>query len=231
MARPFLPRDALPGHRQGHALCVGTLPLTHGFPFQHTGPPSAYPGYSSRPVLLRASCSPAASGWRRRRRGTCSTEGCWRGRRSQGPWFTSLGRCSPPGLSAGQTGQSRGLPAPSPVPFGSSASASCAGSRSRWLNHTFAYAARRCLRDGIPGVRLPGAAVYPRCRPWRASRRPGGYAVTPAPGGRDAHPHGKLSDKVNNYLAVYPEASASFRPTGRTSTKAVLICQPRGAST
>src|SRR5262252_7627876 len=53
--------------------------------------------------------------------------------RSQFPWFASVGRCSPPGLSAVQTGQYRRLPAPYPVPFGSSASASCAGSRSRWL--------------------------------------------------------------------------------------------------
>ncbi len=146
--------------------------------------------------------------------------------RSQFPWLTSLGRCSPPGLSAVQTGQYRRLPAPYPVPFGSSASASCAGSRSRWLSHTFACAARRCLRDGIPGVRLPGSAVYPRFRPLRTSRRPGGYAVTPAPGGRGLHPHGKLSYKVHHYLVVYPEASASFRPTGRTSTKAVLMVQP-----
>ena len=151
--------------------------------------------------------------------------------RSQFPWLTSVGRCSPPGLSAVQTGQYRRLPAPYPVPFGSSASASCAGSRSRWLSHTFACAARRCLRDGIPGVRLPGSAVYPRFRPLRTSRRPGGYAVTPAPGGRGLHPHEKLSYKVNHYLAVYPEASASFRPTGRTSTNAVLICQPWAAST
>jgi hypothetical protein len=115
--------------------------------------------------------------------------------------------------------------------FGSSASASCAGSPSRWLNHTFAYATPRCLRDGIPGVRLPGSAISPRCRPLRTSRRPGGYAVTPAPGGRDSHPHGKLSYKVHHYLAVYPEAEASFRPTGRTSTKAVLMCQPHAAST
>jgi hypothetical protein len=151
--------------------------------------------------------------------------------RSQFPWLTSVGRCSPPGLSAVQTGQYRRLPAPYPVPFGSSASASCAGSRSRWLSHTFACAARRCLLDGIPGVRLPGSAVYPRFRPLRTSRRPGGYAVTPAPGGRGLHPHEKLSYKVNHYLAVYPEASASFRPTGRTSTNAVLICQPHTAST
>ena len=58
----------------------------------------------------------------------------------------------------------------------------------RWFaftmaHRTFAYAAHRCLRDGIPGMRLPGSAVYPRFRPLRASRRPGGYAVTPAPGG------------------------------------------------
>jgi hypothetical protein len=151
--------------------------------------------------------------------------------RSQFPWLTSLGRCSPPGLSAVQTGQYRRLPAPYPVPFGSSASASCAGSRSRWLSHTFACAAHRCLLDGIPGVRLPGSAVYPRFRPLRTSRRPGGYAVTPAPGGRGLHPHGKLSYKVHYYLAVYPEASASFRLTGRTSMKAVLICQPQAAKT
>jgi hypothetical protein len=67
--------------------------------------------------------------------------------------------------------------------FGSSASASCAGSPSRWLNHTFAYATHRYLLDGMPGLRLPGSAIYPRCRPLRTSRRPGGYAVTPAPGG------------------------------------------------
>ena len=58
----------------------------------------------------------------------------------------------------------------------------------RWFaftmaHYTFAYAAHRCLLDGIPGVRLPGSAVYPRFRPLRTSRRPGGYAVTPAPGG------------------------------------------------
>src|SRR5215831_7574261 len=54
--------------------------------------------------------------------------------RSQFPWLTSVGRCSPPGLLAVHTGQFGRLPAPYPVPFGSSASASCAGSPSRWLN-------------------------------------------------------------------------------------------------
>jgi hypothetical protein len=55
---------------------------------------------------------------------------------------------------------------------------------------TFAFAAHRCLLDGIPGLRLPGSAVYPRFRPLRTSRRPGGYAVTPALGGRGLHSHG-----------------------------------------
>src|SRR5262244_4502008 len=81
---------------------------------------------------------------------------------------------------------------------------------------TFACAARRCLRDGIPGMRLPGSAVYPRFRPLRTSRRPGGYAVTPAPGGRDLHPHGELSYEVRIHLAVCPEVPSSFRPTDRT---------------
>ena len=93
--------------------------------------------------------------------------------------------------------------------FGSSASASCAGSPSRWLNHTFACAAHRCLLDGIPGLRLPGSAVSPRFRPLRTSRRPGGYAVTPAPGGRDLHPHGELSYEVRIHLAVCPEVHSS----------------------
>ena len=231
MPLDFLPWTALPGHRQGRALGLGPVPLTQGSPLQNPGPPSAYPGYSSRPVRLRASGSPAASGWRLLRRGTFSTEGCWRVRRSPLPWLPSCGRCSPPGLLAVQTGQEGGMPAPDPGPLGSSASASCAGSRSRWLKHTCADAAQRCLLDGIPGVRRPGSAGYPRFRPLRASRRPGGYAVTPAPAGRDSHPHGKRSSKVPPYLAVSPEALASFRPTGRTSTKAVLMVQPHLAKT
>src|SRR5262249_40362182 len=158
-------------------------------------------------------------------------EGRWRLLRSQFPWLASVGRCSPPGFVAVQTGQYRRLPAPYPVPFWLQRV-----SLLRWFAftmalYTFAYAAHRCLRDGIPRVRLPGSAVYPRFRPLRTSRRPGGYACTPAPGGRDLHPHGELSYKVDNHLAVCPEAEASFRPTGRTSMKAVLICQPCAANT
>ena len=142
--------------------------------------------------------------------------------RSQFPWLASVGRCSPPGLSAVQTGQCRRLPAPYPVPFWLQRV-----SLLRWFAFTmaqctFACAAHRCLRDGIPGVRLPGSAVYPRFRPLRTSRRPGGYAVTPALGRRGLHPHGKLSYEVHPYLAVFLETRVPFRPTGRTSISAQL---------
>jgi hypothetical protein len=49
----------------------------------------------------------------------------------------------------------------------------------------------------------------PRFRPLRTSRRPGGYAVTPAPGGRDFHPHEKLSYKVDA-LRLARELRLSF---------------------
>jgi hypothetical protein len=152
----FRPRDLLPGHLQGDSLCFGTLPLTHDFTFQDTGPTSAYPGHYPRPWLLRASSSPVACGWYLLRGVIGLPEGQWGLLRSQLPLLASLGRCSPPGVSAVHTGQYRGLPAPYPVSFDSSVSASYAGSPSRWLNHTFAFAAHRCLLDGIPGLRLPG---------------------------------------------------------------------------
>ena len=135
--------------------------------------------------------------------------------RSQFPWLASVGRCFPPGFLAVQTGQYCRLPAPYPVPFWLQRV-----SLLRWVvltmaHHTFACAAHRCLLDGIPGVRLPGSAVSPRFRPLRTSRGSGGYAVTPAPGGRDLHPHGELSYKAYGF-AVCPRTSVLFRPTGRT---------------
>jgi hypothetical protein len=120
--------------------------------------------------------------------------------RSQLPLCASLGRCSPPGFSAVPAGQYRRVPAPYPVPFGSSASASCAGCRSQWLNHTCTCVAHRCLRDGIPGVRLPGSAVSPCFKPLRTSRRLEGYAVTSAPEGKGLHLHGKLSYEVKGFI-------------------------------
>src|SRR5215469_5085451 len=59
----FFPRDVLPGHHQGVALCFGTSPHTHRFTFRDTGPTSAYPEHYPWPWLLRASFSPMASGW------------------------------------------------------------------------------------------------------------------------------------------------------------------------
>src|SRR2546427_553730 len=97
------------------------------------------------------------------------------------------------GFMAVHAGQWFRLPAPYPVPFWLQRV-----SLLRWVEitmarHTFACAAYRCLLSGIPGVRLPGSAIYPRSRPLRTSREPGGYAVTPAPRGRDLHPHEELS--------------------------------------
>src|SRR2546422_5507044 len=74
----FLPRNVLPGHLQGLALCFGSLPLTHRFTFQDTGPTSAYPGHYPWRWLLRASSSPAASGWHLLREVIGLTEGHWR---------------------------------------------------------------------------------------------------------------------------------------------------------
>ena len=94
----FLPRNVLPGHLQGLALRFGSLPLTHRFTFQDTGPTSAYPGHYPWRWLLRASSSPAASGWHLLREVIGLTEGRWRLLRSQFPWLASVGWCSPPGF-------------------------------------------------------------------------------------------------------------------------------------
>jgi hypothetical protein len=102
----LLPWDVLPGHLQGWSLCFGTLPLTHRFTFQNTGSTSAYPGYYPRRLLLRASSSPAASGWHllwTQR----ATEGLLR---SPSPLFEPLGRRYPPGFVTVPTGQSDGCP-------------------------------------------------------------------------------------------------------------------------
>lgn len=66
MPMALLPGDVLPGRHQALAiLCCRSSPLTHRFPLQNPGPTSASPGHSSRPWLLRASCSPAVGGWHR----------------------------------------------------------------------------------------------------------------------------------------------------------------------
>ncbi len=179
---------------------------------------SAYPRRYPRRWLLEESLP------RRLAVGT-SSERCRRARmrllRSQLPLLTSLGRCYPPGFSTVHTGQCVRLPASYPVPFWLQRL-----SLLRWFaltvaHHIFACAAHRCLLDGIPGVRLPGSAVYPRFRPLRTSRRSGGYAVTPAPGGRGLHPHEELSYKARGF-AVFPRTEVLFRPTDRTYTSAEI---------
>src|SRR5499427_4972782 len=122
-----------------------------------------------------------------------------------------------------RTGQCGRLPAPSPVPFWLQRVSLLRWFACTMAQHTFACATPRGLLDGIPGLRLPGSVVEPRFKPLRTSREPGGYAVTPAPGGRDLHPHEELSYEVHKHLAICPEARASFRPTGRTSTQVVLL--------
>jgi hypothetical protein len=148
-------------------------------------------------------------------RGDHLSESCWRLHRSQFPWLASVGRCSPPGFSAVQTGQYVRLPAPDPVPFWLQRLSLLRGVPLTMAWHTFAGATHRCLLDGIPRSRLPGSAVDPRFSPLRTSRRPGGYAVTPAPGGRGLHPHGELSYKAFGF-AIFPRTEVLFRPTGRT---------------
>jgi len=101
----LLPRDALPGHHQGLALCFGSLPLTHRFTFQNPGPMSAYPGHYPRLLLLRASYSPATYGWHLLHEGTDLTGGCGGGTPVPVPIIVSVGRCFPPGFSGVQTGQ------------------------------------------------------------------------------------------------------------------------------
>jgi len=192
--------------RTGSSACPALLLPIH---LHFTVLTSAYPRHYPRPWLLEESLPV------RHTVGTCS--GLSRsGRtgllRSQFSLFASVGRCSPPGFSTVQTGHWFRMPVSYPVPFGSSVSASCAGLKLRWLHHTFAYAAHRCLLNGIPGVRLPGSAFYPRFRPLRTNRRPGGYAVTPAPGGRGFHPHEEPSYKADALrLAREPRLSFSQR--------------------
>ena len=106
MSLNFLPWDVLPGHLQGWSLCFGALPLTHRFTFQNTGSTSAYPGHYPRRLLLRASSSPAASGWHllwTQR----ATEGLLR---SPSPLLEPLGRRYPPGFVTVPAGQSDGCP-------------------------------------------------------------------------------------------------------------------------
>ena len=154
MPLDLLPWDVLPGHLQGGSLCFGALPLTHRFTFQHTGSTSAYPGHYPRRLLLRASSSPAASGWHL----LWIQRATERLLRSPSPLLEPLGRRYPPGFVTVPTGQSDGCQRRILCRFGSSVSASYAGLQSRWLNHVFAFAAHRFLRSERSGC---GSQISP----------------------------------------------------------------------
>ena len=139
--------------------------------------PSASPRGYPRPVLRAGSLTtrPAV--------GTASWR-CLRARvalrRSQLPWFASVGRCVPPG-GGGRAGR---------------AGASAAGA--------FAWAlwapARPPLTlghfdDGSPHLRLCCPSMLARRDTLRTSHRSGGYAITLAPRGRGLHPHGNCVTK------------------------------------
>jgi hypothetical protein len=113
------------------------------------------------------------------------------------PFLISIARTLRVTLSTG-FGDSAGwsvrwLPASYPLPFWLQRL-----SLFRWFTftmarHVFAHATHRFLLDRVSGLRLPDTAVYPRFRPLRASRKPGGYAFTSAPEGQGLHLH---RDKV-----------------------------------
>jgi hypothetical protein len=120
------------------------------------------------------------------------------------------------GSMAVQTGQWFRLPAPAPVPFWLQRFSLLRWVKVTMAHHTFAGAAHRCLLNGIPGLRLPGSAIYPRSRSLRTSRRPGGYAVTPAPGGRDFHPHENCVTRLTP--CGLPESRSSLSANGSHET-------------
>ena len=156
MALDFLPGQVLPGRHQGGTLCFGSLPLTHHFPFQNTGPTSAYPGCYPRPWLFRASSSRVAYGWRLLRKGPALREP-----RGVTPFLASIVRLLRAVLSTGFVGSAdrsmeRVAGAVSSVILTPARQPLALVRLSRWLNHTFTFVAHRCLLDGIPGLRLPG---------------------------------------------------------------------------
>jgi hypothetical protein len=173
---------------------------------------SAYPRRYSRPSLLAGSCPT------RHAVGTCSRP-CVRARigllRSQLPWVASVGRGFPPGFwgsadrsvmpAAGAVSCALLAPALQPLTLGRFDDGS---SHLRWRCPE--RPARRDTRHEAARLRF-----FPRFRPLRTSRGSGGYAGTPAPGGRDLHPHGKLSYKALSF-AIFPRTSVLFRSTDRT---------------
>ena len=127
-------------------------------------------------------------------------------RRSPVPWLASVGRGSPPGLRWRCTPvRIAGCRRRIRCPLGSSASASGAG-----CDHGFPPLCLRC--PSMPARRdtQREAARLRRFAPLHAvenQSRAWGEAVTPAPGGRDLHPHGELRYKALGF-ATYPRTES-----------------------
>jgi hypothetical protein len=113
-------------------------------------------------------------------------------------------------------GQGLRRPAPSPGPCWRQRISRWRGVDVRMAPHPFAGAAHRCVLTGIPSVRLPGSAIAPRFRPLRSRRRPGGSAVTSAPGGRDFHPHEPCGTRLTP--GALPESRRSRAANGSHET-------------
>jgi hypothetical protein len=166
MALDCLPGDVLPGRHQGLAiLCVGSWPLTHHGTFQGTGPTSASPGHDPWPWLLRASSSPAAWGWRLLREVTASQSAAGGSSvpRAHG-WHPSGGashRVSRPCTPVRASGCRRLLR----CHVGASASASGAGSHSRWLGTPSLALPIDACETGSPDRGFQGPPCIPASGP------------------------------------------------------------------
>ena len=134
MALDLLPGDVWPGRHQGLTiLWVGSWPLTHHGTVQDTGPTSADPGHYPWPWLFRASSAPTACGWPLLQELTTSQSAAG-GDAVPGAhdWHPSSGvihRVARQCRAVRTSGCRRRLL----CHVGSSVSASCAGSPSRWL--------------------------------------------------------------------------------------------------
>jgi hypothetical protein len=129
LARDCRPGEGWPGRHPGLALrWVGAWPLTHPWTVPGPGPTAASPGQAPGPWLLRASASPAAWGWRRRRQVPAA-------QRAAGGDAVPRAQGGPPsggalhrGARPGTPGRASGCRRLRLCPVGASASAAGAGS-------------------------------------------------------------------------------------------------------
>src|SRR5919198_3566364 len=84
--------------------------------------------------------------------------------------------------------------------------------------HTFACAARRCLLDGIPGLRLPGSAVSPPLQSLEGQSQAWGRCCHFCTGREGLAPSWN-TELQSLALCGLSEDSVLFRPTGHTGRK------------